>query len=316
MLDGIQKFYVTELAGYTKSYPGLIITLNLGDATRSFFLNGKPAANPSTVPRWVTGGEFANIVDDHGQLALRSVERIRTPAGDLTLVLSQPFTPELLDLVGEGIGPSGVVIPRQAGSSKGEQAHFDVNSQNVKLPEPINVLDFVVIGASSLDPIYWGGDKPERADVPAFVYVSSRIAALNSRLLAQLGEFSGIYVLIFKLVAIILLVIEGVALIIGIRVTRSMTRTVDTLYAATERVKAGDFSYRTHFPPHDQLTALGEAFDSMTASVERLMAESQERLRLQSELDIAREVQRRLFPSRRRKCQASSCTRIVRRRSR
>jgi sigma-B regulation protein RsbU (phosphoserine phosphatase) len=75
-----------------------------------------------------------------------------------------------------------------------------------------------------------------------------------------------------------------------------MTRTVDALYDATERVKAGDFSYRTRFPPHDQLTALGEAFDSMTASVERLMQESQERMRLQSELDIAREVQHRLFP--------------------
>jgi sigma-B regulation protein RsbU (phosphoserine phosphatase) len=71
---------------------------------------------------------------------------------------------------------------------------------------------------------------------------------------------------------------------------------VDTLYDATERVKAGDFSYRTHFPSHDQLTALGAAFDSMTASVERLMQESQERLRLQSELDIAREVQSQLFP--------------------
>ena len=80
--------------------------------------------------------------------------------------------------------------------------------------------------------------------------------------------------------AIIFLVIEGAALLIGIRMTRSMTRTVDTLYDATERVKAGDFSYRTHFPPHDQLTALGEAFDSMTASVERLMQESQERMRL------------------------------------
>ena len=96
--------------------------------------------------------------------------------------------------------------------------------------------------------------------------------------------------------AIVFLLIEGVALIIGIRMTRSMTRTVDTLYDATERVKAGDFSYRTHFPPRDQLSALGEAFDSMTASVQRLMQESQERMRLQSELDIAREVQRRLFP--------------------
>ncbi len=92
MLEGIRTFYVTELINYTKSYPGLVITLHLGNVTRSFFLDGKPAENPATVPSWVKGAEFANIVADHGQLALRSVERTETPAGDLTLVLSQPFT--------------------------------------------------------------------------------------------------------------------------------------------------------------------------------------------------------------------------------
>jgi sigma-B regulation protein RsbU (phosphoserine phosphatase) len=44
------------------------------------------------------------------------------------------------------------------------------------------------------------------------------------------------------------------------------------------------------------LSALGQAFDSMTASVERLLLESQERLRMQNELEIAQEVQRQLFP--------------------
>ena len=111
-----------------------------------------------------------------------------------------------------------------------------------------------------------------------------------------MGDFSEAYVLLFKGVAGVFLLIEGAALFIGIRMTRSMTRTVDTLYDATERVKAGNLSYRTNFPSHDQLTALGGAFDSMTASVERLMQESQERMRMQSELDIARDVQRRLFP--------------------
>jgi len=309
MLDGIQKFYVNQVVGYAKSYPGLVITLHLRNETRSFLLDGEPAANPSTVPTWLKGTEYANIVTDRGQLALRSMQRAQTAAGDLTLVLSQPFSPELLDLVGNGIGPVGVAMPgsveRDATASvkinvgSSEEPHVLrtlMHSKSVKLPDPLNLFDLVVIGASSLDPIVWGGDKEEKAGAPAFVYVSSRIFALNSKLLATLGEFSEIYVLAFKAVAIIFLLIEGAALIIGIRMTRTMTRTVDTLYDATERVKAGNLSYRTHFPSHDQLTALGEAFDSMTASVERLMQESQERMRLQSELDIAREVQRRLFP--------------------
>jgi sigma-B regulation protein RsbU (phosphoserine phosphatase) len=310
LLDRIQKFYVTELVGYAKSYPGLVITLHMGDMTRSFLLDGRPSENPTAVPSWLKGEEYANIVADQGQLALRSVERTATPAGDLTLVLSQPFSPELLDLVGEGIGPLGVVtmhplghlaaIDARLGVRTSEGATYipgkPINSDSVRLPEPVNPFDFRVIGAASLDPIVWGGNKEEKAEAPALVHVSSRIAALISRLLATLGDLSAGYVILFKAVAIILVMIEGAALIIGIRLTRSITHTVDTLYDATERVKAGDFSYRIQIPSRDQLSALGEAFDGMTASVHQLLKESQEKSRLQSELDIAREVQRQLFP--------------------
>jgi sigma-B regulation protein RsbU (phosphoserine phosphatase) len=305
----IERFYQTELADYSKNYPGLVITLNLGGVTQSFTLNGRPAENPSVVPAWVKGEEYANIVEDGGQLALRSVARATTPAGALTLVLSQPFTPELLDRVGEGIGPVGVVVTKPVAPEAKEKAKLvvsspggtyvpgvSISSASVKLPEPLNRMDFEVYGASTLDPVVWSGNTEVKAGAPAFVYVSSRVFALNGQLLATLGEYSEIYVFAFKAVAVIFLVIEGVALLIGMRMTRAMTRTVDTLYDATERVKAGDLSFRTHFPSHDQLTALGGAFDSMTASVERLMLESQERLRMQSELDIAREVQRQLFP--------------------
>ena len=65
-----------------------------------------------------------------------------------------------------------------------------INSRSVKLPDSVNVFDFEVFGASSLDPILWGGDKEEKAGAPAFVYVSSRIVALNGQLLATLGDYS------------------------------------------------------------------------------------------------------------------------------
>jgi phosphoserine phosphatase RsbU/P len=311
MLDGIRKFYVTEMIDHTKSYPDLVITLHLGNVTRSFYLNGKPADNPATVPSWIKGEEYANIVSDHGELALRSVERTMTPAGDLTLVLSQPFTPELLDLVGDGIGPVEVflnnrIVPQADDDTKMKvrvktgsvtsSPRFSIHSQVVQLPGARNLFDFAVYGASSIDPPLWEGEKEEKAGARAFVIVSSRIFALNSQLLATLGDLSELYILVFEAVAAVFLIIEVAALVIGVRMTRTMTRTVDTLYDATERVKAGDLTYRTHFPSHDQLSALGEAFDGMTASVQRLMQESQERMRLQSELDIAREVQRQLFP--------------------
>jgi len=314
MLDRIRKFYVSELHEHSASYPGLEVTIHQNGTTRAFRLDGTPVAKPVNVPAWFNREEFAGIVMDDGQMVLRSVVAAKTPAGGLTIILSQPLSPELLDLVGGGIGPVGVFTTRQemtAGGTSGEPPGFrvqtpegdyvqsgSVRSKSVAIPEAANWLDITVLGASTLDPVAWDGEKEHKLEQPVFVYVTSRIITLNRQLLATLGEFSRIYVIAFKAVAIVFLVIEGVALIIGIRLTRSITETVDRVYDATERVRAGDFSYRINLRARDQLSALGEAFDSMTASVERLLRESQEKSRLESELQIAREVQRQLFPQR------------------
>ena len=171
-----------------------------------------------------------------------------------------------------------------------------ISSKRIRLPLPANRFDFTVYGASSLEPVSWQGETQQKLAAPAIVYVSSRVMTLSHLLLETLGEYSQVYVVIFEAVAVVFLIIEGAALIIGVRLTQSITSTVDKLYGATERVKKGDFSYRIRVPANDQISALGEAFDSMTASVERLLRESEEKLRLESELEIAREVQAQLFP--------------------
>jgi len=311
-LDRLQNFYFKELERHAVSYPGLEITLRVGSQARAFRLDGTKIQSPLTIPAWFKQEEFAGIVMDRGHLALRSIERGPTAAGSLVAILSQPITPELLDMGGGGIGPVGVVTgrPLQAepslrsspphlvlSTSEGDFAlSGSIYSKNLKLPEPVSRFDFVVRGASSLDPVSWEGEKQQELTAPAFVYVSSRVIALSRRLLETSGEFSEVYVIVFKAVAVFFLVIEGVALFIGVRLTRSITHTVDKLYNATERVKKGDFSYRIRVPSNDQISALGEAFDSMTASVEGLLRESEEKLRLESELEIAREVQAQLFP--------------------
>jgi len=102
-----------------------------------------------------------------------------------------------------------------------------------------------------------GGEREEKAVAPASLAWPPDHGAQRQAPGHDGGPFPDL-VIIFKVVAIIFVVIEGVALLlIGVRMTRSMTRAVDTLYDATERVKAGFFlSNALSF--RDQLTALAK----------------------------------------------------------
>jgi sigma-B regulation protein RsbU (phosphoserine phosphatase) len=91
-------------------------------------------------------------------------------------------------------------------------------------------------------------------------------------------------------------VIELLALFIGVRLTRTITRSVAALYRGTERVNRGDFGHRIEIRSEDQLAALESSFNSMTASLEKLIQEQKEKQRLENELAIAQEVQAQLFP--------------------
>jgi sigma-B regulation protein RsbU (phosphoserine phosphatase) len=84
--------------------------------------------------------------------------------------------------------------------------------------------------------------------------------------------------------------------IIAVSVTRTLTGSVHDLYVGTLHVDRGDFSHRVPVRGENQLTELARSFNNMTASIERLIEDSREGQRLQSELEIAREVQAQLFP--------------------
>jgi sigma-B regulation protein RsbU (phosphoserine phosphatase) len=313
LLDNLRAFYVAELSSHSQSYPDLEITLRVGALERAFRLDGTVLPEPVTVPTWFKQQEFSGIVVDRGRIDLRAIARTRVRDGDVVVILSQPLTPQLLDLVGKGIGPVGIFVPHGGGgegappaggsparsqknSTAPEVAVATVSSDSVPLPPRAYLLDYKVYGASTLEPEVWDSPQAERLGEPVFIYASSRIVTLNRQLITTLGEYSRIYVLSFEVLAGVFFVLEVLALIVGVRLTRSVTSAADHLYDATERVKAGDFSYRIGVPARDQLSALSAAFDNMTASIERLLRESQEKLKLESELEIAREVQNQLFP--------------------
>jgi sigma-B regulation protein RsbU (phosphoserine phosphatase) len=102
---------------------------------------------------------------------------------------------------------------------------------------------------------------------------------------------------ILKGIVVFFLIVEIVSVVIGIVLTKSITNAVHSLDRGTELVKQGDFGHRIVVRSEDQLGALAESFNQMTEHVQRLLKESVQKERLERELEIAKEVQERLFPA-------------------
>src|SRR5260370_16985470 len=83
-------------------------------------------------------------------------------------------------------------------------------------------------------------------------------------------------------VSIAFLIVELIALIIGVSLTRTITGAVHSLYHGTQRVMQGDFSNRITVSGRDQLADLARSFNSMTENLERLLAVAQEKQRFQA----------------------------------
>ncbi|MDP2874989.1 MAG: SpoIIE family protein phosphatase [Holophaga sp.] len=97
--------------------------------------------------------------------------------------------------------------------------------------------------------------------------------------------------------AVILLgCLQGVAFLMGLGLARNLGRSVEELFRGVARLANGDFSVRIRPRSKDQVAQLTTAFNEMAERLEVANSERSERLRLEEELRVAREVQMRLLP--------------------
>jgi len=122
-----------------------------------------------------------------------------------------------------------------------------------------------------------------------------------SRLYARLTKFtpgastalSGLLVIL----AVLFVIIEGTALLMGGLLARSITYAIHELFRGTERVQQGDFTHRIKIESDDQLGDLAGSWNQMTAGMEHLLHVQREKQRLDDELRIARDIQKSLLPA-------------------
>ena len=118
---------------------------------------------------------------------------------------------------------------------------------------------------------------------------------------AQSAQVSGMsmgqaILFILIIVAVLFLIIQLVALVMGLALARSITSSIHQLFMGTERVRHGDFTHRINIMSNDQLGELAGSFNQMIGSIENLLQTAADKKRLEEELRIARQIQMSLLP--------------------
>ena len=282
---------------------------------KGYLLQGQPGDTPLSVPEHAKDNFRALVVGD-GRVFLRAVSRQQVGKDQLIVVSSVPVQKELLAQMAEQLGAVNLYPPatQKAGNENKRQGSTKLRIQDGREEQSYVALDEAdkgggAVSAGSVPPAVNFFDwLPPFPTVPSFLHwedgqserglmlVQTRPSQLYSRLFEAMGKNASIAVVVLEAIAVLLFIIELIALFIGFRLTRTITRSVAELYDATQHIERGNFRHRIQIRSKDQLAALEGSFNSMTSSIEGLIAEQKEKQKLESELAIAQEVQALLFP--------------------
>jgi phosphoserine phosphatase RsbU/P len=263
------------------------------------FISVVPA---SKAPSWLKNN-FSGLTQDRGHLKLRAADRIQTANGAALLISDVPLDQSFLARVATPLGSLTILEPdvqieqdgkkttirNKAASQPGLEAHH-LSAGTV--PQPQGAWDKELTFGGLIQTTDW----TTGSSMGAFLAGTTRLSTLYSYLTGSMELWTGVIGTVLVAIAVTFAVVILIALLIGIRLTRTITYSVANLYRATQHVNRGDFEHRIQVRERDQLAALQTAFNSMTQSLQRLIAEQKEKERLQSELEIAHEVQEQLFP--------------------
>jgi phosphoserine phosphatase RsbU/P len=207
--------------------------------------------------------------------------------GDVTVTV--PVTGEFLDSLVPNLG----VV--DFGESIGEMRRANGPSGiESRLPPALYRLDRELAWFASIPTDDW--NDPNQT-FNGLLMVRTRASAVLAAIFNRKADLAQEGLQLFLIIGVVVFfIVEIISLVIGVTMTRTITGAVHRLYEGTEKVMQGDFTHRIEVRGKDQLAELARSFNSMTANLERLVVVAKEKERLQSEIEIAREVQSQLYP--------------------
>jgi phosphoserine phosphatase RsbU/P len=309
--DTIADLLTRKQQAGARTYPGMSLTVvPVGDRAPVRSTSAGPwehGAPPTTVPSWLPPDTVSMVLpvleDSAGtsgaRLIVRSVAWTGADRTQMAVMVDLPLDDAAVELIrsttGIRIGAAAPVstsntrdcgdlgMARTVGPTLGD----DGTGRDLTIPW-MNVL--VV------------RDWPTGGTCTLGVQIEAGVHAVYRRVTDVEGmggavSFSEILVAILLVLAVLFLIIQGVALVMGVSLARSITGAVHELFEGTQRVQREEFSHRVHVPGRDQLGALAASFNQMTERIEELLEQKVVKDRLEQELQIARDIQTSLLPS-------------------
>lgn len=260
---------------------------------------------PPAAPAWLTAPGFEGTVaigatapDEESQLVIRVMYRVANPAGTLGHVVSDlPVDAELLQRLFSETGVLGGSV-RVGDAAATGQAVPVVGGLAQGANAADGRLSLFRRSVSFFDAIDWETRQVRRATVALSYRLGELYRRVSRAQSTQVGPMTlpEAILLLLVVVAVLFLIIQLVALIMGLALARSITSSIHELFMGTERVRHGDFAHRIDIPTKDQLGELADSFNQMTGSIEGLLQTAAEKKRLEEELRIARQIQMSLLP--------------------
>ena len=285
------------------SYPSAAIVINCENpatGASAAYVSRQYVSTPLEdyrVPEWLDG-EFSGLVLEEA------------PGGGRSRLLLRSFSPSVfysdIHFSIEVTVPFDRYIMERLKASFGQNVLLARYTENSGIGAPENILESTFEpenGASEsrmlpipLFPISWSsGEEMDPFRTDTLMVEVSFPKLLNTLRNSESAFGQWIYNALI-IITIIFILAEAASVTLGILLTRSITKAIHNLDQGTQYVKRGNFSHRIVVRSHDQLGALAASFNQMTKYVRQLIKERVQKERLEREIEIAREVQERLFP--------------------
>ena len=253
---------------------------------------------PAVVPTWVAGEGFFGAVavpppgaPNDRRLVVRGIAPARGESGYVGVVMVDvPLTDDVLTRLYNTTGVRGNAIRISEPDAEAAAELPSVASGGGGLFSS---------SAIDIDCVEWTNGFARKARVNLRYRLSeayNKLASAQALRLRTGESFRDTLLSLLVVVAVLFLIIQISALVMGLALARSITSSIHELFAGTERVRQGDFTHRINITTKDQLGELADSFNQMTGSIENLLQTAAEKKRLEEELRIARQIQMSLLP--------------------
>jgi phosphoserine phosphatase RsbU/P len=270
---------LAALAGYMLVYQlaAYLVTTELNHR-----IEGLTAASGPLIPVPAGGFPASGVLQREGNFYLFST--VKTPNADA--IVTVPLTREYLAGLVPSLGLVGIDQPTAPPSKSARAAPV--------LPPAANRFDTEVVWFATVPAYDWS--TPGRTSDLELGVLTRVSAVLSTVFNRKAGLAQELLEVILIAGVVVFALVEIICGVIGISMTRNITGAVHHLYEGTQRVMEGDFGHRIEVRGKDQLAELGVSFNRMTENLAHLLTVAKEKERLQSEIEIAREVQSQLYP--------------------